>query len=206
MFCNEELECQPNQPACNALACDVHDDCPLVDACPLCADGTTCAEMQCVNGACQFQCPEDDICSGEGDSCAADGTCCSGLTCCAGVPIPEGEEYCSASVCPDSDVNLKTDFGSVDPNAVLDRLVALPISTWSYKAESSDVKHIGPMAQDFMAAFGVGGSDRAIAKVDADGVAFAAIHALHAWLEALEAQNARLERVLSNRSDCRTGE
>ena len=110
--------------------------------------------------------------------------------------MPEGEEYCSDSDCPDSDVNLKRDFASVDPQQILDRLAALPIGTWSYKTEAS-VRHIGPMAQDFMAAFEVGASDRSIAKVDADGVAFAAIQALNARLEALEARNAELERQLS---------
>ncbi len=201
MYCNERLECQSNAPQCNALACETDDECPLIDACSPCADGTTCEELKCVNGTCEFRCPEDGVCSGDGDSCAGGASCCSGLTCCAGVPVPEGEEYCSASDCPDSDVNLKTDFGSVDPNVVLERLAALPISTWSYKAEASDVKHIGPMAQDFMAAFGVGGSDRAIAKVDADGVAFAAIQALNARLQALELRNAELERQLSKLGD-----
>lgn len=148
---------------------------------------------------CQGKQCGDGVCSADGESCAGGASCCSGLVCCSGVPIPEGEEYCSAGDCPDSDVNLKTGFGAVDPDAILERLTALPISTWSYKTEAP-VKHIGPMAQDFMAAFGVGGSDRAIAKVDADGVAFAAIQALHARLEALEARNAKLERALAEAS------
>lgn len=206
MYCDEELRCQPNQPMCSALTCDSDSDCPLLDACPPCADGTTCAELKCVNGTCNFQCPDDGACGAAGDSCAGGSACCSGLTCCAGVPVPEGEEYCSASDCPDSDVNLKRDFAAVDPDLILERLVELPIASWSYRAESPSVKHIGPMAQDFMAAFEVGASDRAIAKVDADGVAFAAIQALHARLQALEARNARLERELSNRSDCRSSD
>lgn len=140
------------------------------------------------------------VCSADGESCAGGASCCSGLFCCSGLPIPEGEAYCSAGDCPDSDVNRKTGFGAVDPDAILERLAALPISTWSYKTETP-VKHIGPMAQDVMAAFGVGGSDRAIAKVDADGVAFAAIQALHARLEALEARNAKLERALAETSE-----
>ena len=201
MYCDEDLQCQPNQPMCGALSCESDDECPLVDGCQPCADGTTCAELQCVNGACQFQCPEDGMCSGDGESCAGGASCCSGLVCCAGVPVPEGEEYCSANDCPDSDVNIKRDFASVDQELVLERLAKLPIATWSYKTEAP-VKHIGPMAQDFMAAFDVGASDRAIAKVDADGVAFAAIQALYGRLQALEAKNARLEQELSKRNDC----
>jgi hypothetical protein len=52
------------------------------------------------------------------------------------------------------------------------------------------------MAQDFMAAFGVGSSDRTILQVDADGVSFAAIQALNARLTALEEQNQKLLREL----------
>ncbi len=54
----------------------------------------------------------------------------------------------------------------------------LPISKWSYKVEDGSVRHIGPMAQDFAAAFGLGSDDRSIGTVDADGVALAAMQAL----------------------------
>jgi hypothetical protein len=92
---------------------------------------------------------------------------------------------------------MKRDFTSVDPDQILEQLAALPIATWSYRTESAQERHIGPMAQDFMASFGVGSSDRTILQVDADGVAFAAIQALYARLKAVEADNARLERALS---------
>jgi hypothetical protein len=55
------------------------------------------------------------------------------------------------------------------------------------------------MAQDFTAAFQVGSSDRTILQVDADGVAFAAIQALNARLEALEKRSRELERELDVR-------
>jgi len=110
-------------------------------------------------------------------------------------------EYCSDN-CPISDVNMKRDFASVDPDVILERLATLPIGKWSYLTESSREKHIGPMAQDFMATFGVGSSDRTILQVDADGVAFAAIQALNSRLKLLEARNARLEQQLSTMSDC----
>ena len=76
---------------------------------------------------------------------------------------------------------------------------------------SSDLEHIGPMAQDFHAAFGVGADDKHIATVDADGVALAAIQGLNQKVEgevtALRAENAalkqRLEKIehLMNRQD-----
>lgn len=135
-------------------------------------------------------------CSVEKASCANGETCCAGLECCAGVPVPAGNEYCG-EVCPKSDVNIKRDFVSVDPNEVLDKLSRLPVGVWSYRTEGSTVRHIGPLAQDFMATFGVGSSDRTILQVDADGVSFAAIQALNARLARLEEQNKKLESELA---------
>ena len=88
-----------------------------------------------------------------------------------------------------SDRNLKTDVARIDDAAVLDKVAALPIERWSYKSERG-VRHVGPMAQDFYAAFGVGEDDKHITSIDEDGVALAAIKALHA-------ENARLRRTTS---------
>jgi hypothetical protein len=41
------------------------------------------------------------------------------------------------------------------------------------------VRHLGPVAQDFRAAFGLGRNDTTITTVDADGVALAAIQGLN---------------------------
>ena len=139
-------------------------------------------------------------------SCTQGQTCCSGLTCCAGVPVPVGSEYCGTN-CPISDRDLKRGFASVNERDVLDRLTKLPISTWSYKTESTQVQHLGPMAQDFKAAFGLGESDKTILQVDADGVAFAAIQALYARLVDLESSNhallQRLQELESETQQCR---
>ncbi len=78
-----------------------------------------------------------------------------------------------------SDGNLKDNFAAVDGTTVLARLAGIPILTWNYKTDSSEVRHLGPMAQDFYAAFGLGDTDKAIYSVDAQGVAFAAIQALY---------------------------
>ena len=86
-----------------------------------------------------------------------------------------------------SDRNLKTDVARIDDAAVLDKVAALPIEGWSYKSERG-VRHVGPMAQDFYAAFKVGEDDRHITSIDEDGVALAAIKALHAQNAALRAQ------------------
>jgi len=101
-----------------------------------------------------------------------------------------------------SDRNLKQDFAAVDPQAVLDKVASLPIQSWSYKAQP-DQKHVGPVAQDFRAAFGLGQDDTSIATVDADGVALAAIQGLNQKVEKenaiLRSENvelkARLEKI-----------
>jgi hypothetical protein len=102
-----------------------------------------------------------------------------------------------------SDRHAKTNFSSLDTLAVLEKVAALPISRWNYKTDASSLNHIGPMAQDFHAAFGLNGSDDThINAVDAQGVALAAIQGLNAKLERsnqkLQAENARLRALLAN--------
>lgn len=66
---------------------------------------------------------------------------------------------------------------------VLEQVAAMPITTWKFKEDDSAVRHIGPMAQDFHQAFGLGLDDRHISTTDADGVALAAIQALKQLLD-----------------------
>ena len=70
----------------------------------------------------------------------------------------------------------------MDAREVLAKVAALPLTKWNYK-ENTGSTHIGPMAQDFYAAFGVGPDDKHIASVDADGVALAAIQGLNQKME-----------------------
>ncbi len=86
-----------------------------------------------------------------------------------------------------SDRNVKQDFVEVDPQEVLAKVATLPITEWSYKAEAG-TRHIGPMAQDFRAAFNLGATDKQIAVVDANGIALTAIKALNEKNTKLEAQ------------------
>ena len=81
-----------------------------------------------------------------------------------------------------SDRNLKENFQSVNPGQLLEGLSKVPITTWNYKAQGREIRHIGPMAQDFHAAFQVGEDNRYISTTDADGVALAAIQALYQML------------------------
>ncbi len=102
-----------------------------------------------------------------------------------------------------SDRTMKTGVVAVDPASVLAKVAALPVSEWSYTSERG-VRHVGPMAQDFYAAFRVGEDDRHITSIDEDGVALAAIKALvaenrrlHARLARDDARFAALEREVA---------
>lgn len=77
-----------------------------------------------------------------------------------------------------SDRNAKTAVRPVNTQEVLEKIVALPLSTWQYKTQDSKYRHMGPMAQDFFASFQLGESDTGIDTVDADGVTLAAIQGL----------------------------
>ncbi len=81
-----------------------------------------------------------------------------------------------------SDRNLKQSFAPVDCQSVLAKVAQLPVQTWAYKQDPG-TKHLGPMAQDFYAAFGTGADDKHIAVVDEGGVALAAIQGLNQKLE-----------------------
>ncbi|NJP98378.1 tail fiber domain-containing protein [Nonomuraea sp. FMUSA5-5] len=82
--------------------------------------------------------------------------------------------------------------GAVNGHDVLAKVVALPVSTWRYRNDGDHVWHLGPMAQDWWAAFGLGGTDKAIHCIDANGVALVAIQALHREVESLRAELRRL--------------
>jgi hypothetical protein len=76
-----------------------------------------------------------------------------------------------------SDRTLKSDVAPVSDEAILAKVAALSVTEWSYTSERG-VRHLGPMAQDFYAAFGLGADDRHITAVDEDGIALAAIKGL----------------------------
>ena len=85
-------------------------------------------------------------------------------------------------MCP-SDRNIKDNFCTIRGRTILTRLVDIPITSWNYKDEDPSIRHIGPMAQDFGAAFGVGEDERHINVMDANGVAFAAIQGLYQMIQ-----------------------
>jgi hypothetical protein len=104
-----------------------------------------------------------------------------------------------------SDRNQKKNIMPADTAEILRKVSELPISQWTYTNEPADVRHLGPMAQDFRSSFGLGSDDRTYHSVDAHGVALAAIQALERRvveqgrrIERLERENRRLERRLQS--------
>jgi hypothetical protein len=93
-----------------------------------------------------------------------------------------------------SDRNAKDKFTTVDSQTILEKVAALPMSEWDYK-DDPGVRHLGPVAQDFHAAFGLNGSDDThISVVDEGGVALAAIQGLNQKLEQKEAEITELKQ------------
>lgn len=97
---------------------------------------------------------------------------------------------------------LKTDFEPVDEFEVLEKLARIPVMGWRFKEEPQSRRHVGPMAEDFQAAFELGDGE-SISTGDALGIAMAAIQALRgslaekdAQIQMLEARIGRLESQL----------
>ena len=108
--------------------------------------------------------------------------------------------YCPANgtdFLPFSDRNAKENFEAIDARQILDQVAALPITKWNFKFQEDSWRHIGPMAQDFSAAFGVGFDDLHISNADSNGVALAAIQGLHQMVKERDAQIAALEQRLA---------
>jgi Chaperone of endosialidase len=109
-----------------------------------------------------------------------------------------------------SDRNAKENFRAVNTELILESLVRMSVTTWNMRGDRARTPHIGPVAQDFRAAFGMGEDSTTINTADAQGVAFAAIKGLNAKLEAenahlrdelgdIQARLARLEILLKGR-------
>ncbi|MBC7227363.1 MAG: tail fiber domain-containing protein, partial [Thermoflexales bacterium] len=93
-----------------------------------------------------------------------------------------------------SDRAAKENMAPVDGRDILGRLAAIPIQTWNYRSQDPAIRHIGPVAQDFYAAFGVGEDDTHISTVDADGVALAAIQGLYELAQEQDVRIVQLEQ------------
>jgi Chaperone of endosialidase/Head domain of trimeric autotransporter adhesin len=95
-----------------------------------------------------------------------------------------------------SDANTKENFRDLDGGVVLAKLAAMPIREWNYKVQDTAIRHVGPTAQDFHAAFGLGEDPLRISTIDSDGIALRAIQALEERTRALMDENRRLRERL----------
>ncbi|HEU4889881.1 MAG TPA: tail fiber domain-containing protein [Thermoanaerobaculia bacterium] len=89
----------------------------------------------------------------------------------------------------------KENFVAVDGEDVLARLREVPVSTWNYITEGHNVRHIGPMAEDFHRAFALGTDSKSIGVQDLASVSIAAIQALEARTAELQAKTAEVAQL-----------
>jgi hypothetical protein len=199
-----------------AVACTIGRDCcgggcvnlqndPL--NCGVCGRRCEGATPYCGDGNCQQPpCePNVELCVPSSICCGS--TCCPvGDICCEDQgPISRGpscftptaaQPTCPQGCAPQcrSDRNVKKNIAPANTDAILKKVAELPISTWTYLEEPLTVRHLGPMAQDFRASFGLGDDDRTYHSIDAHGVALAAIQALEHVVKQQEQRIEKLER------------
>jgi hypothetical protein len=108
-----------------------------------------------------------------------------------------------------SDRNTKTDISPVKSADILAELAKLSIQSWRYTNETAGIRHLGPMAQDFKAAFNLGDDDRIIPLIDEGGVALVAIQGLNQKVDRLgqelqqrDTENAELKNEISALRQC----
>jgi len=110
--------------------------------------------------------------------------------------LSSGNLQIAGSLSEGSDRDSKHRIEALDAAANLDAVLELPIFEWSYIGEAA--RHIGPMAQDFAAVFGLGSDDTTISARDMAGVSLAAIQALEAENRDLEDRIESLEERLAD--------
>lgn len=115
--------------------------------------------------------------------------------------LPNGNLTIAGTLTQSSDKNLKTAFADVDDAEVLDRVEKMPVQTWQFKFDDPELRHMGPTAQDFHAAFGLGKDEHTIAPVDGIGVSLAAIKALKQEVDEKDERLKRQEELLEKLSE-----
>ncbi|TNE65506.1 MAG: hypothetical protein EP344_03015 [Bacteroidetes bacterium] len=103
-----------------------------------------------------------------------------------------------------SDRNVKENITAVNSAEVLGKIMQLPITQWNYINEDDGVKHIGPMAQDFYAAFGLGRDERSISTIDPAGVALVAIQELNKKQQELQKTMEELQQKTTEINQLKT--
>jgi hypothetical protein len=125
----------------------------------------------------------------------------------AGVAVPAGGGAWDTL----SDARAKTDWRTENPEQYLRAIAGMNVRSWRYLAQDASIRHVGPTAQDFRAAFGLGTNDTTISTVDADGANMLAIQALakrtdelrqaFEKIDALEKRLAQIESMLGGKRE-----
>ena len=118
-----------------------------------------------------------------------------------GCDLPAGSGVFSCT----SDRDTKEDFRRVNGEDVLAKVLQMPVHSWRYKAEAEGVRHVGPVAQDFRAAFGLGTDDKSIGLLDIDGVNMVAIQALARRTQELDAKSAEVDALKAELAELKRG-
>ena len=113
---------------------------------------------------------------------------------------PDASETQSPPVELATDREVVESLAPVEPREILEALVRIPIETWNYKFEDQSIRHIGPMAQDFYAAFGLGDSDEVIYHVDAIGICMSSIKGLYTLIQEQAEQITQLQEELDQQA------
>ena len=89
----------------------------------------------------------------------------------------------------------KENFSLVSGADVLSRLRGIDVSTWNYITEGRNVRHMGPMAEDFYKAFQLGTGNTSIGVQDLTGVSLAAIKELNQRTDELQQKTVEVEQL-----------
>lgn len=94
-----------------------------------------------------------------------------------------------------SDRNKKENFTELDRDDLLNKVAQLEITHWNYKGD--EASHIGPVAQQFYALFGLGNDSTSISTIDPAGIALAAIQELDKRTREIDALKTQLAQLRS---------
>ncbi len=85
----------------------------------------------------------------------------------------------------------------LESGQILRQLEELSLSSWNYKVDPDRVRHVGPMAEDFYAAFGLGRDDQHLSPRDLAVVALAAVQGVNEVVQERDTQIAGLEQRIA---------
>ncbi|MFN0031083.1 MAG: tail fiber domain-containing protein [Flavobacteriales bacterium] len=89
--------------------------------------------------------------------------------------------------------DLKEMFIELNSQDILEKISSLEMKQWKYKQNKA--WHIGPIAEDFYEAFGLGLDNKSISTIDPAGVALVGVQALYARVEELKKETEEMTAV-----------